>query len=103
MSTSLLYHAWGIRGYRLSRARFEKGRVWFGIEHDEASLCCAHCGSTRVEKSGKVPRRFRTLPIGSRPVILELSIQRLRWFDCGRLCQVKLGFADPRRSYTRAF
>jgi len=103
MSTSLLYHAWGIRGYRLFRTRFEKGRVWFGIEHDERSLCCAHCGSTRVEKSGKVPRRFRTLPIGSRPVILQLSIQRLRCFDCGRLCQVKLGFADERRSYTRGF
>jgi transposase len=103
MSTSLLYHAWGIRGYRLLCTRFEKGRIWFGIEHDEAFLCCAHCGSSRVEKSGKVPRRFRTLPIGSRPIILQLSIQRLRCFDCGRLCQVKLGFADPRRSYTRAF
>jgi transposase len=103
MSTSLLYHAWGVRGYRLLRTRFEKGRVCFAIEHDERSLCCAHCGSTRTEKSGKVLRRFRTLPIGSRPVILELSIQRLLCFDCGRVCQVKLGFADERRSYTRAF
>ena len=103
MSTSLLYHAWGLRGYRLVRSRFEKGRVWFGIEYDEASLRCARCGSTRTEKSGRVPRRFRTLPIGSRPVILQLSIQRLRCFDCGRVCQAKLGFADERRSYTRAF
>jgi len=103
MSTSLLYHAWGIRGYRLVRTRFEKGRVWFGIEHDEGSPCCAHCGSTRTEKSGKIPRCLRTLPIGSRPVILELSIQRLRCFDCGKVCQVKLGFADERRSYTHAF
>jgi transposase len=103
MSTSLLYHAWGLRGYRLVRTRFEKGRVWFGIEHEESLLCCAHCGSTRTEKSGKIPRRFRTLPIGSRPVILELSIQRLRCFDCGKVCQVTLGFADERRSYTRAF
>ena len=103
MSTSLLYHAWGVRGYRLVCTRFEKSRVCFGIEHDERSLRCSHCGSTRTEKSGKVPRRFRTLPIGSRPVILQLSIQRLRCFDCGRTCQVKLGFADERRSYTHAF
>ncbi len=102
MSSSLLYHAWGLRGYRLVHTRFEKGRIWFGIEH-EACLCCAHCGSTRTEKSGKIPRRFRTLPIGCRPVILELAIQRLRCFDCGRVCQVTLGFADLRRSYTRAF
>jgi transposase len=103
MSTSLLYHAWGVRGYRLLHTRFEEGRVWFGIEQDEQSLCCGHCGSTRTQKSGKVPRRFRTLPIGSRPVILQLSIQRLRCFDCGRVCQVKVGFADERRSYTHAF
>jgi transposase len=103
MSTSLLYHAWGVRGYRLVRTRFEKGRVWFGIEEDQHCLRCAHCNSTRTEKSGKVPRRLRTLPIGSRPVILELSIQRLRCFDCGKVCQVKLGFADERRSYTHAF
>ena len=27
MSTSLLYHAWGVRGYRLVCTRFEKSRV----------------------------------------------------------------------------
>ena len=103
MSTSLLYHAWGLRGYRLACTRFQDGRIWFGIEHEEDSMCCAHCRSTRVQKFGKVTRRFRTLPIGSRPVIFELAIQRLRCFDCGRTCQLTLGFADPQRSYTRAF
>jgi transposase len=49
------------------------------------------------------PRRFRTLPIGSRPVVLELSVQRLHCFDCGGTHQARLGFADQRRSYTRAF
>ena len=38
MSTRLLYHAWGVRGYRLVCTRFENSRVWFGIEHDERSL-----------------------------------------------------------------
>jgi transposase len=103
MSTSLLYHAWGVRGYRLAHTRFEKGRVWFAIEHDGGSLPCAHCGSLHTRKSGKVTRRFRTLPVGSRPVILELAVQRLWCADCGRTTQAKLGFADERRSYTRAF
>ncbi|MGA2498336.1 MAG: hypothetical protein ABSH20_11380 [Tepidisphaeraceae bacterium] len=53
MSTSLLYRVWGLRGYRLVRTRFETGRVWFGIEHEEAILGCAHCGSTRTEKPDK--------------------------------------------------
>jgi transposase len=103
MSTSLLYHAWGIRGYRLARTSFAQGRICFGIEHDHDLCRCGHCGSTHTEKSGKIPRRLRTLPIGSRPVVLELSIQRLRCFDCGKVGQVPLGLADPRRSYTHAF
>lgn len=103
MSTSLLYHAWGVRGYRLARTSFAQGRICFGIEHDHDPCRCAHCGSTRTEKSGKIPRRLRTLPIGSRPVVLELAIPRLRCFDCGKVAQVELGLADPRRSYTRAF
>lgn len=103
MSTSLLYHAWSLRGYCLTTTRFEKGRIWFGIDHDGRPCRCAYCRSTNIQKSGRVQRRFRTLPIGSRPVILELSIQRVRCFDCGKVAQVRLGFADARRSYTRTF
>jgi transposase len=103
MSTSLLYHAWGIRGYRLLHTEFEQGFIHFGIEHHPQTLRCGHCRSTNIQKSGKVPRRFRTLPIGSRPVVLQLSVQRLQCFDCGKVCQAKLGFADERRRYTHAF
>ena len=66
MSTRRLYHARGVRGYRLVCTRFEESRVWFGIEHDARSLRCLHCGSARAEKSGKVPRRFRTPPNAGR-------------------------------------
>jgi transposase len=77
--------------------------VRFGLEHQPQTLCCGHCGSTRTQKAGKVTRRFRTLPIGRRPVILELPVQRLWCADCSKTAQVKLGFADRRRSYTHAF
>jgi len=103
MSTSLLYHAWGVRGYRLVHTRFCKREVHFGLKHQPQTLCCGHCGSTRTQKAGKVKRRFRTLPIGRRSVILELPVQRLWCADCGKTAQVKLGFADRRRSYTHAF
>ena len=103
MSTSLLYHAWGIRGYGLLHTAFQQGFIHFGIVHHPETLRCGHCGSTHAQKWGTVPRQFRTLPIGSRPVILQLSVQRLRCFDCGKVCQANLGFADPRRSYTHAF
>jgi len=103
MSASLLYRAWGIRGYVPAYTRLEDGRIILGIEHDDSDPRCAHCGSMHVQKSGRVPRQFRALPIGSRPVIIQLPIQRVRCFDCGKVSQVELGFARERRSYTHCF
>jgi len=48
-------------------------------------------------------RRFRTLPIGDKPVWIELAVQRVGCLLCGVLRQVKIGFASWRRSYTRSF
>jgi transposase len=52
---------------------------------------------------GKQERAFRTVPIGGRPVYLELAVPRVECRQCGAVRQVRIGFADPRVSYTRAF
>ena len=48
-------------------------------------------------------RRFRTLPIGDKPVWIELLVQRVWCLLCGALRQVQVNFASRRRSYTRSF
>ncbi len=48
-------------------------------------------------------RRFRTVPIGPEPVLLELAIQRVLCLACGVLRRVKVRFAPPQRSFTLAF
>lgn len=103
MSTSLLYHGWGLRGYNHVRALFQGGQITFRIAHQPDSLQCSLCGSKSVIRSGQKTRQFRSLPIGRKVVILELPIQRLSCNACGVLRQAKLGFADPRRTYTHAF
>jgi transposase len=103
MSTSLLYHAFGVRGYHLVRSQFEGGQVSFTIEQPRERLRCAQCGSDDVWAQGDVPRTFRSLPIGNKPTFLEFAVPRVRCFDCDQVRQVKIGFADPRRHYTRAF
>ena len=102
MSTSLLYHAWGIRGYRHVRAQFEAGSVIFHVEHapDEV-LRCSRCGGSDVVRRGKVLRRWRTTPIGPKPVFIQMEVQRVGCSDCGLVRQVKVGFAQARLSYTR--
>ena len=48
-------------------------------------------------------RRFRTVPIGRNPVELEARIPRLACQDCGTTRQAAIGFAEPRRTYTKSF
>ena len=103
MSTSLLYHAWGLRGYRHVRTRYQEGGICFGIEQASHTFRCANCGSSDVVGSGQVVRSFRSLPIGPHAVSIELPIQRLWCSHCGKTRQVKVMFAQERRSYTRCF
>ena len=103
MSTSLLYHAFGLRDYHFVRNTFCEGVVHFAIEHTPGSLRCGHCGSAHVRKAGTVVRHFKSLPIGMHPVSFELPVQRLWCFECCSTLQAKLGFADERVGYTRGF
>jgi transposase len=103
MSTSLLYHGFGIRGYQYVKSTYEAGRVTFTLLQERGNLRCAACGSRRVVRRGFQPRRFRSLPIGSRPVQIELNVARVGCVDCGEVRQVPVDFADERRSYTHAF
>jgi hypothetical protein len=48
MSTGLLYHAFGLQGYRHVSSRFEEGSVIFTIEQPRERLRCAVCGSADV-------------------------------------------------------
>jgi zinc-finger of transposase IS204/IS1001/IS1096/IS1165 len=102
MSTSLLYHAFGLRGYRHVATHFHEGGVIFRIAKDFQDCCCSACGSPFVASRGQVERQFRCLPIGHRPVTVVLPIPRVQCWECGAIRQVALDFAEPRRSYTKA-
>jgi transposase len=103
MSTSLLYHGFGIHGYRYVRTQYEGGAVIFIINQDPSEYRCSECRSSRVLRKGQITRRFRALPIGRKPVFVILAIQRVLCLACGLVRQVRPGFADSRLSYTRAF
>jgi transposase len=103
MSTSLLYHGFGVRGYRYLKTEYIGGEVVFTIELPREAYRCAVCESDHVIGRGQNPRRFRMVSIGSKRVYLALAVPRVECRECGAVRQVKLGFADPRVSYTKAF
>src|SRR5262245_49577447 len=103
MSTSLLYHAFGIRGYDYVHTAYEGGGVRFTIRQRRHTYRCSVCGSRAVHPHGLQERTFRTVPIGGKPVRVLFAIPRVECPQCGVTRQVPLTFADPRRSYTRSF
>ena len=103
MSTSLLYHSFGIRGYEYVRTDYLGGATIFTIRQDPDDCRCSACGSRDVISRGHAERRFVTLPIGSRKTTVALPIPRVECRACGAVRQVRVPFADPRRSYTKSF
>jgi len=103
MSTSLLYHAFGVHGYQYVRSFFNKGKVFFVIEAHPSQIRCPDCDSRHVIRKGTQTRHFKTLPIGKKPIVFTAIIQRMQCLDCHYIKQVKLWLADPKKSYTLAF
>ena len=103
MSTSILYHGFGISGYRYTRTEYQQGALVFSIEKDPLSLRCPCCRGIQVTRKGTLPRWFHALPIGRKQVYIKLQVPRVSCRFCGIVRQIKIGFADTRRTYTKAF
>lgn len=103
MSTSLLYHAFGIRGYRYVKTEYERGGIVFTITQDRERLRCSVCGCSEVVLRGSTSRRFLAPPIGGKPVTVVFPVPRVECLSCRLVRQVKLSFADTRRRHTRSF
>jgi transposase len=103
MSTSLLYHGFNIVGYQRVSERFQGGQVTFRVQQRRDRLRCPNCGCEHVWVRGHKERTFRTVPIGLKPVWVTLDVARVWCPDCDTVRQVKIGFADPKKRYTRSF
>ena len=103
MSTSLVYHAFGVRGYVHARMEYVGGAAHFTIEQPIKGVRCSACGSRRVIRRGGRIRRFRGLPIGMRPVWIVLTVPRLECRQCGTVRQAAVSFAPGQHHYTMRF
>ena len=100
MDISFMYHCLGIREQKRTRVRYEGGKTVIEIRTKESKLYCPKCKSRHVIRSGSTVRQFKCVPIGSRPVILEMTVQRLECKDCGAVQQEHIHFARGKQRYT---
>ena len=103
MSTTLMYHAFGLKAYRYMRAKYVSGAIFFHVKKKEAYQYCTNCKSRDVTFAGRVKRIWHSLPIGLKPTIIVAHLHRLSCHSCGLTRLESLEVADPRKGYTRAF
>lgn len=101
MSTSLLYHGFGLVKQEYLKSDYEGGSIILSTQTKPDELRCRNCNSYRVKKRGYKTRKFKTIPIGSKKVLLNGKLQRLECYECGSILQEKISYADEQKTYTR--
>ena len=82
MSTSLLYHGFGIVGYRYIRTEYREGDIIFTVSRKKFGLRCPVCKSKKVIRRGSIPRWFHSLPIGKNATYIRTEVARVECKDC---------------------
>jgi len=103
MPRSWLYHGFGVRGYRYVATRYVEGGMILRIEAPRESLCCSSCGCDHVHVIERIRRWWRTVPVGMKPVWIEMEVPKLECQRCRARRRVEVTFAEPRRRHTRSF
>ena len=103
MSTSFIYHAMGCIGYQYLKTKYKKSKIFIFIRKQSGKIRCPECDSYKIIFKGTKTRHFKSVPIGKKQIILVVVIQRIKCKECDCIKQIKLGFADPKKSYTHSF
>jgi len=103
MSQQWLYPIFRIHGYRVMECEPDEHRLLLHIEPQPHRVCCPECGSREVIRRGEQVRWLRNLPVGGDVSWLIITVPRVECRSCHLVRQIRLGLAEERRTYTRAF
>ena len=103
-TTSFLYHAFGLVGYRHLRTDFRGGRLIYHIERVPEKRTCAVCGASShlLKLDGRFVRTFLGLPVGLKPQEIVLHGHLQFCFHCEARVREPIPFADGKGRCLRA-
>ena len=103
MSTSLLYHAFGVSSVKYLSTDYTDSQVVFRAEMTTQSLQCPKCSGLHFKLRGRRTRRFHMIPFGKKHCYLDLILHRVECRECGNLYWPVLPFMPNQRRMTRSF
>lgn len=103
MSTSLLYHTQGTRGFQFQSYVFSGGRTAINISRQRDRFSCPACKSPDVSATPVGIRVVRALPMGKQQCDLRVRTHRVRCHRCRAFKMEVLPFLPrPKARITRA-
>ncbi len=103
MSTSFVYHAFGLQGYDYIRQDFVAGNIILSVRPKDDLIRCPCCQSRDIVRRGVSERWVQTVPIGFKAVWLVIPVQRVGCRECGAIRLIDIKIAEARRWHTKAF
>ena len=100
MDVSFLYHGFGLRTVECSRTEYKDNGIVLNVQTRSDKFRCPKCGSRRIVRNGFTIRRFRGVPLGRKPVYIDMRVQRVKCHDCGCDHQEHIPFTTGKRHTT---
>lgn len=103
MSTSILYHAFGLKGIHYESTHFLGDCIYINARMTDQYVRCPECRNRQASFKGQKRRLLRMGPIGRKKCFLDLLLHRLKCLRCGHLWWPTLPFMDGKHRYVRSF
>jgi len=103
MSTSILYHAFGIKGIHYESTSYKGDAIVISARLTNQHIKCPECGCRRATFKGAKHRKILLSPMGRKKCYLDLLFHRLRCSECRKVWWPSPGFLDGKHRYARSF
>jgi transposase len=103
MSTSILYHAFGIKGIHYESTSYEGNAILISARLTDQYIKCPECGCRKATFKGCKRRKVLMSPMGRKKCYLDLLLHRLKCRECRNLWWPAPSFLDGKHRYVRSF
>jgi transposase len=95
----------GVVGFtQVGAVRDTQKEVRYSVSPQAKMIRCPCCGSPDVVRRGSVHRTLQGISVGTKKfVYIEVDVPRVECSKCGTTRQIALGFAEPKKRYTKCF
>ena len=100
MDVSFMYHGFGLRTVECSRTEYKDNGIVLNVQTRSDKFRCPKCGSKKIVRNGYTIRRFRGVPLGRKPVYIDMRVQRVKCHACGCDHQEHIPFTTGKRHTT---